>query len=275
MKYLFIIFGCSVFVCAQAQQFVLNGDFEMHGASGCTYNVENEEFNDLMEHVFAFGNNSEMDIHADNCGYALPPSGGWFVSLSQRPSGPVDAISLELDQPLETGEVYQLSYLDWAETSGIDNIPLPLEIGVSVDTFSFGEPLFSAIPISLEWTSRSFDFVAPNNGRFITLQMAGKTGLKGWTFVDNFKLALLTPVEETTEVLTSVYPNPSTGWLSIETAFIPTSIKVLDLTGRVLKTVGGALSYKQTIDIGHLANGLYLLEISGEEIYRIEKIQKR
>ena len=256
-------------------QTLLNGDFENNTATGCTYNLENEDFNETMPHVFAFGNNSEMDIHTDGCGYAPLISNDWFVSLSQRPGGEVDALSLETDSPLSAGTTYRLSWFDWAETSGINNIPLPLQIGLSTDTFDFGEMISASLPLAQEWTLRMVEFAAPNNGRFITLRMAGNPGLKGWTFVDNFKLTPLTYIfENNKKDDLHIFPNPTADWLHLEAGFSIQCARLYDETGRVVKSFWPTGGSDFRFDLRGLKAGVYFLKIIKGDAVFFERVVK-
>ena len=65
----------------QAQTF-LNGSFETNTATGCSYNLSNSAFNDLMSNVNAFSVNYEqIDIHTSGC-YVDPQDGNWCVGLA-------------------------------------------------------------------------------------------------------------------------------------------------------------------------------------------------
>lgn len=60
-----------------------------------------------------------------------------------------------------------------------------------------------------------------------------------------------------------VYPNPTTGKIRIEHPITLGEIKVFDLTGKVLMKIKTLGNTKSDIDIGHLAQGIYLLYAEG------------
>lgn len=60
----------------------------------------------------------------------------------------------------------------------------------------------------------------------------------------------------------SVYPNPCTSYFHIKSDYLaPTSIKIRDINGRLIKSV----SYNSSIDVSDLSPGIYLINIDGEE----------
>lgn len=273
-RFFFFIFSFLFFHFAGNAQTLLNGDFEKNAADDCTYNLENEDFNLIMEDVVAFGSNSEMDIHNDTCGYADVISNDWFVSLSQRPSGEIDQLALRMDMPLTLGSSYRLTYFDWAETSGFDNIPLPLEIGLSTDSMIFGTLIHTSMPVEYEWTQQSVEFMATEAAQYITIRMAGDPGLKGWTFVDGFDLSPLTAVEEIGEVAVAVYPNPTHDIVFVETNFGLKSIRLFNVMGQEMKSFPQLDALKNKLDLSGLGAGIYYLEIMNEKNRVVKKIEK-
>lgn len=273
-RFFFSIFSFLIFLLSGNAQSLLNGDFEKNTADDCTYNLENEAFNLIMENVVAFGSNSEMDIHNDTCGYADAISNKWFVSLSQRPSGEIDQLSLRMDMPLTAGSSYRLTYFDWAETSGLNNIPLPLEIGLSTDSMIFGTLIHTSIPVEYEWTQQSVEFMATVAAQYLTVRMAGDFGLKGWTFVDGFELSPLTAVEEIGEVAVAVYPNPAHDFVFVETSLGLKSIRLFNAVGQEVKSFPQLGAFKNKLDLSGLGAGIYFLEIRNEKNRVVRKIEK-
>ena len=276
-KIYLLVIACAASIFPLHAQAILNGDFENHSANTCAFNLENEEFNEMVENVYAFGSNSEMDIQTSGCGFADLISNDWFVSLSQRPTGPYDQIALALDMPLTEGTTYQLSYYDWADTTSNPqsaNVPLPLQIGLSTDSTNFGEMIYSSLPEGHEWTWRTTEFTAPNNGRFITLRIYGANGLKGWTSVDNFVLTPPTHVVETYPFEAKVFPNPALDWIYVETKEAMKYIRVFNAIGQQLLS-SDTLPFFNQINLAGLSAGVYFLEIGhehGRVVKRVEKI---
>ena len=271
------LFSFLLFAPSGNSQTLLNGDFENHSANDCAYNLENVEFNAIMQNITAFGNNSEVDIQTEGCGIFPTISNDWYVSLSQSPIGAIDQIALEIDQPLVEGTIYQLSYFDLADTSSnpvYSNVNMPIDIGLSNEPFSFGDSIHSSLPVPEVWTLQMLEFTAPNNGQYITIRMAGAPGLKGWNFVDGFKLSPLTAVEEPNKMEVNVYPNPVRDWVNIETDFTIQSIRLFNAMGQVVKDGQQVDDFFNKIDMGSMAAGVYFLEIMNEKGRVVERVEK-
>ena len=93
-----------------------------------------------------------------------------------------------------------------------------------------------------------------------------------------------TSIEEIETGNISIYPNPTTGQLTIESpslrggttkqsSEIIEKIEVCDISGRTVETWHAASL--QTIDISHLSNGIYLLKVKTTEGETVRKIVKQ
>lgn len=85
---------------------------------------------------------------------------------------------------------------------------------------------------------------------------------------------LLTAVKEPVEIPLDIYPNPTTGAISLAMAS-PERVEMtllLDVRGSVLKRWG---HFPAHIDLEELPNGLYMLAVSGDGFRRTKKIVKR
>lgn len=178
------IYFLLIFVSSSCfSQNFLNGDFEINSTSACQINISNSSFNSFMSNCTAFGMANELDIQKISCGYGTPFSGIWFISLSTAVIGNPDALSITLSSSLIAGNNYQFSYFEQACTqfsTSIDSI----QIGLSASPNSFGNIIYSSLPIAGIWTQRIVNFTAPNNGNYITIKNLGIA--KGWNFIDNF-----------------------------------------------------------------------------------------
>src|SRR6185312_4842035 len=60
------------------------------------------------------------------------------------------------------------------------------------------------------WTKVSFEFLAPNNGKFVTVQGNGGDATTSWTLLDNFRFETPTSINSNTENSLGVviFPNP-------------------------------------------------------------------
>ena len=64
-----------------------------------------------MSNCFAFGDNSEIDIIKDTCGYGPAQDGNYFLGIAVDNSNELtDALSLELSSPLIEGKTYVLNF---------------------------------------------------------------------------------------------------------------------------------------------------------------------
>ncbi|MBL0342765.1 MAG: T9SS type A sorting domain-containing protein [Bacteroidetes bacterium] len=110
--------------------------------------------------------------------------------------------------------------------------------------------------------------MAPNNGQYITAQLAAGGVSDTWCHLDNFT------IQETTSLQTiqqnayfQISPNPATTEINIrqlQSVNQKESVSILNHLGQKLFTS----SYSEKIDVSNLASGLYYLEIrTDNEIY--------
>lgn len=165
-----------------AQTF-LNGSFEVTTAGpGDAINLANAGFNGFMSNTNAYGTTGNMDIiQSGTWGGGGAQHCKWYVALTG--SG-TDAITMRLSAPLVTGTTYTISYWD-RKDAGFPGFSI--QIGLSTVNNAFGTVIYTApvAPTNNVWTQRTFTFVAPNNGQFISvIQNGGNTG--SWVHIDNF-----------------------------------------------------------------------------------------
>ncbi|HOY31832.1 MAG TPA: carbohydrate binding domain-containing protein [Bacteroidales bacterium] len=175
----------SIVLVLPAQEFI-NGDFEQTTAPPGVdqINLSNEAFSSMMAHTYAFGTYGDMDIINSTVYSGAAQSGAWFVALT---GGGTDAISMELTSSLIEGKTYSISFWDKA---GAGFIPQEFQIGISTEKNTFGIPVCTAeMPVLAVWTRRTFSFIAPISGKYITVQLAGITDISKWAQVDNFSFA--------------------------------------------------------------------------------------
>lgn len=177
----FALTGLLMAQSIRSQNF-LNGDFENNTAVVDQINVSNAAFNGFMANTIAFGPSGNMDIIQSNTYCGFRQSGCWYIGFTGLAN---DAISMRLSAPLVAGTTYNISFWEKACTP-FSCGPLPMEIGLSTVNNAFGTNIFtSPLSISGVWTQRTFAFVAPNNGQFITVRMTAGTGCN-WVQMDNF-----------------------------------------------------------------------------------------
>jgi len=70
----------------------------------------------------------------------------------------------------------------------------------------------------------------------------------------------------------TIYPNPTTGKIVVSGQLSDVSVEIYDIVGRVvLSSAMSKLSPETTIDISHLANGMYFLKVDGKVVKIIKE----
>ena len=175
-----------------AQQF-LNGDFEINTCGGADQiNIQNSQFDAFMTNTFAFGTwgggvatGGDMDIITSaTWGGSGAQNGSWYVALT---GGGTDMFAMQLCAPLIAGNTYTMSYWDRVDASYISD---PTQVGLSATNNAFGTVIYTApvAPTNNTWVQRSFTFVAPITGLYVTVQQTGIFSGSNWCHVDNFSL---------------------------------------------------------------------------------------
>ena len=243
-------------------QVIINGDFEYNTATSCLTNITNSQYTDVMSNSWGFGSHNELDIQDDSCGFATVPSHNWFVSLAKGWGVEYDELSLEISSSLVAGNSYDVSYFSYS-TDYMDNNNIPVEIGLSLDSISFGTLIHSSTPNVNTWTQQSFTFVAPNNGKYLTVRTDSAGVLYGWNFVDKFELSHTNGVEETLNLNVKIAPNPSSGIFSVN---VPdqTNIQasVYDALGKLVSTSSEKGTFN--LDLSDVPVGVYTLRLDTE-----------
>lgn len=113
------------------------------------------------------------------------------------------------------------------------------------------------------WTLTVFDEVGGDGGNLETFRLTfcGDLSTSTTDFADDRDVA--------------VYPNPTTGLLSVEpsgTWHHPIEAHLLDATGRALRTFGLTGVSRQTLDLSDLPNGVYFLRLQSGAEGRTERV---
>lgn len=170
----------------------LNGSFEAY-AGGCQYNIANATYSAAMPNSTGFGVASQLDIINSGCGFGAAQSGSWFIAMAVDISNTQnDAFSLTLSSALVMGNSYSLTFYDRGWAPYATNT---LEIGISTTPSTFGTLIYTTpLPTIGTWVLRTVNFVAPNNGQYLTLRTV--VGAYGWTHVDNFQITTPLPAND-------------------------------------------------------------------------------
>ena len=263
-------------------QTIINGNFEINTLSSCLINPSNTTYNNSISNSFAFGDYffSGPDLLKSTCPYGSPANGTWFLGIGYGTQPGVgfrsDAISLEIDMNLVQGNSYTIRYFDKVSTDGGGAGGLiPLQFGLSAESSSFGTLIHSSVP-SYSWTERSFTFVAPSNGNFITLKplVTGTTG--SWIHMDNIRIEnTLGLADESLETIIVPFPNPFSNTLTFKLNNNDLSeLRIFDITGREI--IKKEFTNELTLDTFDFNPGLYFYTISyGNLIIKKGKIVKK
>jgi hypothetical protein len=146
-----------------------------------------------MNYSIAFGSNGNMDIIRTDeyCGYAQ--DGCWYVALT---GGETDVISLEISAQLTQGEEYTVSFFDRHCQQNPNIVPGNVQIGLSTADNVLGSIIYTAPIADPLWNQRTFTFIAPNNGKFITVSMPNGNAIQNWIQVDNFFFGTSSAIDE-------------------------------------------------------------------------------
>jgi hypothetical protein len=244
-------------------QLVINGSFDPNSGE-CAPNKQNADFNALIGNMTAYGPASQLDLLKDICGYGPAQDGLFYLGIGTDTLRQHDALSLALSAPLTIGRPYRLSYyvrkaVDYHATSyTIGYATLP---GVSGITLTDGPA-----PDDTAWQLREATFTPTTAANYLTIEATGN--LMSWTHIDHVSLteapagvlgtALPVPMP-------AVYPNPASGFATIELAppfGREAVISLTDLTGRLIRTMTVQHATSARIGLGDIAPGVYIIKVS-------------
>ena len=246
-------------------QNILNGDFEKHSYTTCSYNLQDNSFNLAMQHVYAFGKTwynrvfvGEIDIQTKDC-YVNPQHGDWCIGLSSEYNTykTSDAIALELDNNLIPGQEYELKFYLFGNTSFNDSIS-PVIIGISNQNNALGTILDTIPSKAKVWEEHTIQFVADKLARYITVK--NQPGTRAWNQIDHFTIRLISDVHNLTltNQTFALYPNPVQNLVQIKTSLPYIKIKDLVLRNALGQIEGHYQNFP--IDLNNYCPGIYCIE---------------
>jgi hypothetical protein len=173
---------------------------------------------------------------------------------------------MELSAPLIAGNTYSLSFYNRKDPAYDANL---LEIGYSANSASFGTAIDTAAIPGTTWDFVFITFTPTVNSSYITVRSIA--GSYGWNFVDDFVIADITntPDATTADPAVRVFPNPTSGMISIA-ASSPggiESVTVKDVQGNVLLFTQSTL-----IDLTGFPAGMYILEVATDQGRSVKRI---
>jgi len=83
---------------------------------------------------------------------------------------------------------------------------------------------------------------------------------------------LVSDVEDISDLSGKIYPNPTESNVLIETSTRVKSIKLMDITGKVLKEQNSQISKKYTFDVSSLEAGIYFFQLDNGKEIKTEKL---
>lgn len=250
--YLFLIF-CMILTNSKAQSFI-NGSFENTTSSGCDYNNNASDFNAVMTNINAIPQTEQIDIQRDGCFISNIPDGDITIGLSMT-----DAIAIELSSPLISGNTYDISFDAYSNT-GFESSIANVQIGVSTLANSIGSIIYTtSITTQDVWNEFIIeDFVAPNNGNYITVSLTNLNS--GWTQIDDFNITTNTLSKNGYEYSNTIkiHPNPTTDFITISGLKNRENFRVYDILGTEI--IKGEIIDNGEIAIKNFSNGIYFLK---------------
>lgn len=264
----------AIWPAAASAQSLVNGGLEQSAITSCAFNMVNAEFNSIMTGVTAFGNTphagsvGETDILVEGC-LAGPHSGASAVMIACEATT-TDRLALALTEPLQAGVTYRfgLQAMAWTQWSPVVHA---IEVGVSNSSTSFGTPVGTLLPESMEWTPLELDITPAQSAAYITLRVV-LDGVNGSVIIDDLVVESAASVSDAS---TAVEPFLR-GTLVEETlAYVgsqPGDLLVLDQAGRTVRRfrVAGPAS----LPVVDLPSGSYLVALEQNGQRRVSRVVK-
>lgn len=254
-----------------AQSF-LNGSFENNISVGDQVNTSNSAFNILVNNCYSFGSTPNLDLISTS-GYGCssgPQHGDWYIGIT----GGGDLLSLELDSNLIFGNEYTISFYS-RYCPGNFGGSYPVQIGLSDIYNNIGASIYTSNTPLNEWTINTFTFIAPNNGKFITVKLTGGWINSSWVNIDNFFFGDAIGVTENQLLKEiSIYPIPTANKLFIDLKKISKriSIEIINITGGILRKDNYYDKKLVELNLERLDQGIYFLKIQANNQEFVKKI---
>ena len=97
----------------------------------------------------------------------------------------------------------------------------------------------------------------------------------GFFAIDNFNDQTVSLNETTEELALSIYPNPTLGDLSINLADNVSSIKIFDVTGKIVAEENNLLAGNHQLNLTKLKAGVYFLKVSANQETKVVRLIKQ
>ena len=167
---------------------LINGSFELNSGQ-CIVNGSNNVITANVLATTAFGCAGEIDLMNNFCGWGLAKSGSYFLCLANGNRHCGDACNLELTANLIAGNTYTISYFDRGyDTDKCCKPSVALEVGISADPTKQGMIVYTSPRPTLNvWSQRTFTFIAPNDGKYLSFHAKDSAGR--WTHIDSVTIS--------------------------------------------------------------------------------------
>lgn len=155
-------------------------------------------------------------------------------------------------------------YLDWQTASEENNVGFNIEKstdGRNWEMIGFVKGAGTTLEI------QNYQFIDEN-----PISGVNYYRLKQMDIDDKFEYSEIRSVAYGKTDAIAIYPNPTASTLTVDLGTNKGTIQVFDLTGRLVIATLNNNNSIQTIDFSNLQNGVYLLQINGEQWQKNEKI---
>ena len=314
----FLGLGCLLLLVSlrcEAQNLVPNPSFEL--TDTCPYTIGFQEgdkplywerWNQSPEYfnacVLGTGIDSLVGIPLNGFGYQLALDGDAYIGMYTYGSNFREFAGCQLTEPMEVGEIYNLSFFTnvafggnyWAPTWSSSNMGMLFTMQPNVWTDTYQPPFgvrdhahlysSSVISDSANWTLVSGSFVADSAYQFLvmgnffsdaltdTLHLMPGNSLGAYYFVDGVcvtkageECSFTNGVSEQVAVAGHAWPNPVTDLLHVSTMGT-TGWQVFDATGRQVDN-GVSTNGMLIIPVRNWALGEYVLRLQGKEVRHV------
>ncbi len=286
MKHLliFLISFCAALVQKEAfPQSFINGDFEENSAIDCDYNNTDDELNEVISNVFAFGMgftntndySGEIDLQTADC-YVFPQNGDWCLGLSSDSGHPTsDALTIDLTSSLIPGQSYDLTFHVYGNLE-FSNPIINVEVGESLNPDEFGVLIESILPDPDSWKEVNLVFTASQASNHISVRTA--IGSDGWTQIDNFLISptALSLEDNDLSVDLRLSPNPTSTFVNLDFQeyLASGSLTLYDISGQALHRQVIDSESSIILDVARFPSGVYFIQIESEDSSGMVKFMK-
>ena len=252
---------------SHAQQF-MNGGFEPQKAITPCANVPVATYNSNMGHNRDISTAANMQIADASCGKGAPIAGSYFGVMDYMP--PVsNIIVFKLDKPMTAGTAYAISvnYKIPAPTTATAS----LRFGYCIDSTkndSLGG--YTKQITNTAWIKDTLKFTPKKASQFIWLELGVLAGDPFTLHVDDLQMIGITiPPKSVAEIehnnWMTLSPNPCTEKATLllnEHVAMPYSMRVYDMTGRLISKKDGLHSRKAEIQRQEIGMGNFIIKVT-------------